>query len=101
MGSSRSTIATGRAAMSMVPILDGSPAAVCEFHRHEAGNGDGEKKLPEHRLQVGHTAGEWIDRDDVPVARGGQRGEAEIQHDRDFFRVALRGNEIDEGVWAQ
>src|ERR1700730_9371082 len=30
-------------------------ASVFEFHRHEAGNCDGEKELPEDRLQIGQA----------------------------------------------
>src|SRR5439155_23446979 len=56
---------------------------------------------PDDRLQIGQAAGEWIDRDDVAVTRGGQRGEAEIQHGRDFLRTAHSGKEVVEGSRAQ
>src|SRR5260370_21769050 len=78
-----------------------SSASVCEFQGYEAGNRDSEVELPDDRLQIGQAAGEWIDRDDVPVTRGGQRGEAEIQHGRHFLRTARSGKEIDEGARAQ
>ena len=76
-------------------------ASVREFQRYEAGNRDGEEELPKDRLQIGQTAREWVDCNDVPVPRSGQRREAEIQHGPDFFRAAYWGNNIDEGARAQ
>src|SRR5205085_6866399 len=38
-----------------------SAAPVLQFHRHEAGNRDGEIELPDNRLQIGQTAGEWVE----------------------------------------
>ena len=50
-----------------------SPASVCKFQSYEAGNRDGEIELPDDCLQIGQAASKWIDRNDVPVTRGGQR----------------------------
>jgi hypothetical protein len=59
---------------------------------YEAGNRDGKVELPDDYLQIGQAASEWIDRNDIPVTRGGQRSEAEIEHARDLLRAAGWGN---------
>jgi hypothetical protein len=69
-------------------------ASVLEFQRYEASNRDSEIELPDDRLQIAQATGEWIDRNDVSVTRGGQGGEAEIQHGPDFLRAAQRGKDI-------
>src|SRR6516165_11093640 len=79
----------------------GSSASVGEFHRHEAGNRDGDEELPEDRLKIGQAAGKRIDRNNVAVAGGCQCREAEIQHAPDFFRTPFRRDEIGEGTRAQ
>ena len=76
-------------------------APVFEFQRYEARNGNSEIELPEDRFQIGQAAGEWIDRNDIPITRGGQRGKAEIQHGPDFLQAAQRGKDIGEGVSTQ
>src|SRR5205823_9399254 len=43
-------------------------APICQFQRYEAGNRDREIELPENRLQIGETAGEWVDCHDIAVA---------------------------------
>jgi ABC-type transport system substrate-binding protein len=73
-----------------------SLASVCKFQGYEAGNRDGEVELPDDCLQIGQAASKWIDRNDVPVTRGGQRGEAEIQHGPDFLRAACWGDNIND-----
>ena len=67
-------------------------ASVLEFQRYEASNRDSE---------IAQIAGEWIDRNDVSVTRGGQGGEAEIQHSPDFLRAAQRDKDISEGARSQ
>src|SRR5882724_5414186 len=78
-----------------------SSASVCEFQRYEAGDCDSEIELPDYGLQIGQAAGEWIDRNDVPVTRGGQCGETEIQHGPDLLRAARSGKDIGEGDGAK
>src|SRR6516165_1369074 len=73
-------------------------SAVCQFHAHKPGNGNGKKKWPDNRLQIGEAPCERIDRDDVPITGGRQRAEAEIQHDGDFSRVSRRHGDVDEGA---
>src|SRR5215468_2887027 len=79
----------------------GSSVSIRELHRHEAGHRDGDEKLPEHRFEIGQTAGKWVDRNDVAITGGCQRGEAEIQHAPGFLRAASLDNEIGKGARAQ
>src|SRR5215469_15093309 len=78
-----------------------SSVSIREFHRDETGHRDGDEKLPEHRLKIGQTAGKWVDRYDVAITGGCQRGEAEIQHAPDFLRAAPLDNEIGKGARVQ
>ena len=72
-----------------------------KFQCHEPGDRNGEVELPEDRLEIGEAASERIDRDDVPVTGGGQRGQAEIQPGPDFLRAACSGTEIGERAGVQ
>ena len=42
-----------------------SAASICQFERHEAGDGNGEVELPNDRLQNGQAAGEPIHRHNI------------------------------------
>src|SRR6516165_10616228 len=68
-----------------------SPASVCEFQGYEAGDRDGEVELLDDCFQICQAASKWIDRNDVPVTRGGQCRDAEIEHARDLLRTANWG----------
>ena len=74
---------------------------VFEFHRHEAGHRDGEIEWPYERLQTGKAARERIERQDVAVARGGQRREAEIKHCGELARARRCGWEIGKSAGDQ
>ena len=70
-------------------VADPLSSAVCQFHAHQSGNRDGKEKWPNNRLQIGKAPRERIDRHDVPITGGRQRGEAEIQHGRNFFLISV------------
>jgi len=71
-------------------IVGGLPA-----HAHQSGNRDGQKYWPNNRLQIGEAPRERIDWHDFPITGGRQRGEAEIQRDRDFLLI---GRFLDEAA---
>src|SRR6516225_8037135 len=73
-------------------------AAVCQFHAHKPGNRDGKEQWPNNRLQIGEAPRERIDRYDVPITGGRQRGEAEIKHGGDFVRIYRRRSNVGERV---
>ena len=96
----RNARSSGRISAMSNKAMQQIAASIREFQGYEAGNRDGEKELPDDRLQIGQAAGKGIDRHDVPVTRGGQRGEAEIQHGRHLLRIVRRGYEVDERIRA-
>ena len=56
-----------------------APLAVPQLHRHQAGQQNGRKELPDQGLQHRQRARERLDRRHVAVADGGQGGEAEVE----------------------
>src|SRR3974377_2449719 len=91
----------GRAALAVVAIMAEVVGVGLRFQGHEAGDRDGEIELSKDRLEIGQAASKRIDRNDVAITGGRQRGEAEIPHAPDFLRAASLYNEIGKGAGAQ
>src|ERR1700757_2317652 len=93
-----------RSRASMIAANIGSLSAaapVFEFHRHKAGDRNGEIEWPDHRLQIGEAARKRIERHDVAVAGRGQCREAEIKHRGEFTRAGRCGWEIGKSAGAK